>query len=396
MRRRREETSLRVSQARRAARRRRRLELLAGLVAVAAGVSAVSAWLVLDDDDGPRPGLRAEVVTSATGILDVVPGPASYRLVYRVEAYDEGGGTTVSTEDISVRRPFDGRVVIREGEPPGAAVRFEGRATFGRYANIEAGASQVAGASPTVALGDIRLDASLVDLVADGTFLVRERRRALGRECQVYRTGAPLQSVRVTLPTESDYVDTCVDGTGLVLEEVTVKAGRAVQRLTATEVAGDVVFDPGTFAVEGTPVGLDQGGGSLTPIDTANAPAPAYWTLGAPPEGFEYRGRFELQTGGQAAAGSATAAPVTSWLDVYVRGIDFVVVQQGPSAAEPDSADATTARDVDLGPLGTGRLVLGAMGTTVVAHPAAEGFVQVTGTLRSTALQDITRALQPA
>jgi len=345
--------------------------------------------------------LRAEIVPGARGALAVAAGPTSYWTVYRVEALD-ATPPTITTEDISVQRPFDGRVVIHEGEPPGAAVQFDGRSTFGKYVNAtEGGGSQVAGDAPTVALGDLRLDASLPDLTADGTFVVRERRRLLDRECQVYRTGAPLQSLRVAKPTAADHTDACIDPSGLVMEELTVKAGKAVQRLTATEVTDGATLDPASPNVEGNPVGFDQGGATFTPLDAATPPTSTYRSLPTAPEGFDYRGRFTLQTADQStppttAAGAAAppVVPVTSWVDVYVQGIDFVVVRQGPKSAEPDSSDATAAQTVDLGPLGSGRALVGAMGTTVVAHPAADGFVQVTGTLSSTRLQDIIKGLR--
>jgi hypothetical protein len=402
LRRRREETSLRVSQARRATRRRRRQKVLAGLASVTVLAAAVAAFVVLRPDPVvPPPTLRSGIVAGATGVLPMAPGAATYRAVYRVEAYD-AATPTVSTEEISVQRPFDGRVVIHEGEPPGGAVQFDGRSTFGSYVNAtEGGGAQVAGDAPTVALGDLRLDASLADLVADGTFVARERRQAIGHQCQVYRTGSPLQSLRVAKATASDYVDTCVDQAGLVVEELTVKGGKAVQRITATEITGDITYDPGNLDLQGTPVALDQGGATFTPLD-AGAPPPTagYRALPAPPEGFEYRGRFQLVTADQTTPPTTDTStpppptnPVTSWVDVYVHGIDFVVVRQGPTTAEPNSSDATAAQTVDLGPLGSGRILLGAVGTSVIAHPTPDGFVEVTGTLASSRLQDIIRSL---
>ncbi len=105
-----------------------------------------------------RDATRSEITTT----------PTSYRAVSSVEAYD-GSEVTHTTEEIEIRRPFDGRVFIRDGEPPGGAVRFQGRSTFARYANYaESGAGQVAGNAPTVALGDLRLAGSLEELVARG------------------------------------------------------------------------------------------------------------------------------------------------------------------------------------------------------------------------------------
>jgi len=403
VRRRREEAAFRVSQARRAARRHRRQRLLAGGASITVLVGATAAYFVFRPAPVvPPPALRAQVVKGARGVLPVAPGPPTYRAVYRVEA-STSATPTVSTEEISVQRPFDGRVVIHEGEPPGAAVQFDGRSTFGTYVNAtEGGSAQVAGDSPTVALGDLRIDASLADLVADGTFVARERRQALGRECQVYRTGSPVQGLRVAKPTASDYVDTCLDGSGLVVEELTIKAGKAVQRLTATEITADAAYDAGNLDIQGTPVAFGQGGATFTPLDVGSPPpTAAYRTVAAAPDGFEYRGRFQLVTANQTPPSTSDPAatpppsdPVTSWVDAYVKGVDFVVVRQGPTTAEPDSSDATAAQTVDLGPLGPGRILLGTVGTSVIAHPAPDGFVEVTGTLSSSRLQDIIRSLR--
>jgi hypothetical protein len=381
--RRRRLTATRSTAARDAARRRRRLQALTVFAAVAL-VAGTAVFIAVRRGDGPAPDLRAERVAGAVGPLAISTTPASYRLVYRAEAY-EGSKATVSTEEILVQRPFDARVAIREGAPPGGAGQFEGRSSFGVYANYtEAGAAQVAGDAPTVALGDIRLAPSLADLVAEGLFVLGERRRALGRECQVYRTGSPLQSLRLTAPTSTDYTDACIDGTGLVLEEVTVVDGKLTQRLTATEVETDVALDPSEFTIEGARVGPDQGGSEVSEVDRAVAPTPGYWALDTPPAGYTHRGRYRVE------------GESTSHVDVYVRGADLITVRQGPPAAEPDSSNAPPGHDVDLGVLGAAKVVLGSTGPTVIAHPQGEAFVHVTGTVAPAELQAIAAGLRRA
>lgn len=385
--RRRQDAAHRTVAARKATRRRRRLKALAGVVAVAVAVAGV-VFLIRDggEENAPSAELRAQKVSGASGALALSALPTSYRAVYRAEAY-EGAGVTLSTEMVSVRRPFDGRVAILEGEPPGGASRFEGRSTFGVYANYtEAGAVQAAADAPTVALGDLRLGPSLDDLVGQGLFVLGDRRRAKvgseSKECQTYRTGSPLQSLKITAPTGTDYVDVCLDSTGLILEELTIAGGKPTQRLIATSLEAEPTLDPAVFKIDAEKVGPDQGGAIVTEVDRATAPAPGYWTPATTPAGFTHQGRYSVEGTG------------TSWVDVYVRGIDLLTIRQGPPAAEPDLSDAGAGTDTDLGVLGAGKMLLRTIGPTVVGHPGAEAFVHVTGTIKPADVQALASALQ--
>jgi len=384
--RRRQQAAHRSAAARKAAGRRRRLKALAGMVAVAVVVGGVVFLVRRGGDGGPSAELRAERVPGATGALPVSDLPASYRAVYRVESY-EASEVTVSTEEVAIRRPFDGRVAILDGEPPGGTARFEGRSTFGVYANYsDAGAAQAAADAPTVALGDLRLVASLDELVGQRLFVLGDRRRArVGseiRECQTYRTGSPLQSLKITAPAESDYVDVCLDSTGLILEELSVAAGKPSQRLTATSLEPNPSLDPALFRIDVERVGPDQGGAIVTEIDRMTAPAPGYWAPDAAPAGFTHQGRYKVEGSG------------TSWVDVYVRGIDLITIRQGPPAAEPNLSDAGPGTDADLGTLGAGKMLLRTIGPTAVGHPGAEAFVHVTGTVSPAEVRALASALR--
>lgn len=380
--RRRRLAATRTVAARRATRRRRRLRALAVFAGLAV-VGGTVGYLVLRPESEASKELRAEPVPSAEGPLGITVTPTSYRAVYRAESF-QGSEATSTTEEILIRRPFDARVRIREGEPPGGTVQFEGRSTFAMYGNYtESGAAQVAGNAPTVALGDMRLAGSLEELVARGLLVPGDRHRALGQQCQVYRTGSPLQSLKITAPTDSDYSDVCLTDAGLILEEVTVVGGKLSQRLTATELEIDPVLDPAAFAIEGDRVGPDQGGVEVTEVDPAAAPAAGFWSLDAPPAGFISQGRYLVQ-----------AAEGPSHVDVYVRGTDILTVRQGAPAAEPEMGAAGDGSDVDLGPLGQGSVVISSIGTTVVAHPGAEAFVHVAGTIAPAELEAVAAALR--
>lgn len=387
--RRRQDAAHRTAAARKSARRRRRLKALAGVVAVAVVATGV-VFLLRDDggDDGDNPAveLLAEKVSGATGALAPSEPPTSYRAVYRAEGY-QGAESTVSTEVVTVKRPFDGRVAILEGEPPGGAPRFEGRSTYGVYANYtDAGAAQAAADAPTVALGDLRLTASLDELLRQGLFVLGDRRRAkLGtetRECQTYRTGSPLQSLKITAPTDTDYVDACLDSTGLILEELVIAGGAPTQRLVATSLEPEPTLDPALFTIDAEKVGPDQGGAIVTEVDRATAPAPGYWSPAATPAGFTHQGRYKVE------------GKNTSWVDVYVRGIDLVTIRQGAPAAEPDMSDIGPGTDVDLGPLGPGKMLLRTVGPTVVGHPGSEAFVHVAGSVSPADVAALASALR--
>ena len=234
----------------------------------------------------------------------------------------------------------------------------------------------------------MRVGASLDALVDDGLFVPGARRRATlpgaakGRECQTYRTGSPLQSLKSTAPTDTDYVDVCLDETGLILEEVSITGGKLAQRLTAVTLELDPTLDPAGFAIVGDQIGADQGGSVVTEVDRTTAPTTGYWALATPPSGFTQKGRYLV-----AGVGS-------SYIDVYVRGIDIITVRQGAPDGEPDLSDAGPGKDVELGALGAGKLLLRSVGPTFVAHPGSEAFVHVTGTISPADLQSLANSLR--
>ena len=181
--------------------------------------------------------LSSPIVEDASGTFAITNPPAAYSVVYRLESTSDTGGTTTTTETFEVRRPFDARITGLAGAPPGTDQQWQAISNLGLYSDFTAGNDpQVSQVAPHSTLADFRLDATLGELVANGTFVAKERRTVLGRECQVYRTGKPLESFSVGAPTETDYTDACIDASGLLLEEVSVSGGALKQRVIATSV----------------------------------------------------------------------------------------------------------------------------------------------------------------
>ena len=382
---RRAEARARAERGRRA-RQRRRLKI--GAVALVGVIVVVLAGVALwPDDDPPDLALHGELVSETGSLLPISAPPATYKVVYRSEGIVDGD-TTVFTEEVTVRRPFDGRVVVRTGAPPGAGVQYDITSVIGRSVDrSDPSAPAVTAGLPMLSIGDVRLDAALEDLVDDGLFVVRERRSVDGRECQVYRTGTPPQSLTLTKPTDTDYVDVCVDDAGLMLEELTVVDGDPLQRAVATSVDVAPALTDADFTVEGEPKSLAEGGSVLTPLDLGVAPEPGQWTFAAAPAGYTQQGRY-LLTAPDPATSTSTAttvagsvpATVETTVDVWVSGPNAIIVEQGPVAAE-GNADTSSGHSADLAGLGQGTIVPGAGGNVAVAHPDDGRFVRITATM---------------
>lgn len=374
-------------------RRRRKRRLLAVLCVLVVGAPVGFAGWKRATAPPPPPKLRAQVVAQKGGVLAASSPPAAYRTRYKVETYPtgqtKGSKPAVTTEEVTVRRPFEGRIVEREGVPPGNALQLDIRSTLGLRGDYsKADAVQVTKQAPVSAVGDVRLEASLDRLVSGGFLKPRERRRVLGRVCQVYRTGLPLESLSVSAPSAQSYADSCVDASGLLLEELAVSGGKLTNRVTAIEVDEHPDLPADTFTIEGEAKGLDAGAVDLQAAGPATAPGPvpAYWRFAAPPPGFEDRGRFLL------AAPDANGAPQARWVDVYAKGPDLLLVEQGTLAAEPQ-ASVIPGQDLDEGPLGQGTLVPSLTGNVLTVHPGTGWFVQITATLAPDALQRAISAL---
>ncbi len=382
-------------QARREARRRRNrfvaIPLAVALVLLAGG--GVYALVARDGGGTTQYSLTSELAAGELGQFSISTAPAAYHVVYKVDSSGSGDDQPeTTTQEYIVRRPFEGHLAAKSGAPPGTDEQWSLVWNLGKYSQTTSGGTpEVGQVAPQAALGDIRLDATLQDLIADGKFVAKERRIVLGRECQVYRTGEALETLSMSAPTDTDYAEACIDSDGLLLEEVVVSSGKLAERLIATSVDDQTVPTDDTFVITGDPTPLDQGGSQLSPIDATTKPVDAYWGFATPPAGYTLQGRYLLQTPADQSTSdtststtstTAPAAPIPSYVDVYVNGPNTIIVRQGPTAGEPQS-DASQGTSVDLGALGSAPLSATLTGSRVTAHPAdpASWYVELQGTV---------------
>jgi hypothetical protein len=384
------------------------LRISAALVVLGLLALALAGILGSRGSPSPPPQLTGELLAANGGPLAVTTVPDSYRLVYRVETYDDTGKAAVSTEEVNIRRPFDGHVASKAGEPPGGTSQWDLVNVLGLISDTASGsAADVNRVPPGAPAGDIRLDAALPHLLDQRLFVSRERRRLLGRECQVYRTGQPLESAQVTAATNNDYADACIDASGLMLEEMSVTAGKLALRTRAVDLQESPSFPEATFSVQGSPTPLAQGGADLVEVDATKPPVgTGFWEL-PPPAGYQRVGRYLLRlpshsTGAStstSAGGTSTTTPpgppLESYVDVFSAGSNFVVVQQGLTTSEPQSVPSQ-GTSVDLGKIGKAQFSPGVTGNTMVVHPATGWFVELQGTLSADALTQLAATLHPA
>lgn len=390
------------------------------IVSVAAVLAVVIGVALVTGGDTERPQstlLTAEAVEGATDALAITAAPTAYTVSYELVTADDANNVadttpdpetrtyTTSTETFRVRRPFSTHIANLSGPPPGGDLQQTIISDLGLYATSSAGdeTQSVEAILPGAGIGDWRLDATLGDLVDDGTFQLGERRTLLGRECQVYRTGSPLENYALTKPTDTTYADLCIDASGLLLEQVAVDQGALLEHLTATAVDTAPTLTNDDFAITGTPTSIDDGGSVLTPIDGVPSDA-SYWTMSQAPTGYTLQGRYTWQQAATDAASqgigpdASTGEPtnvVTSYVDVYTSGPDVLVVLQGPTSVEP-ATDTDPGVDVSSSSLGKVTAESKLTGSQLVAHPAAtpDWFVQVSSTTSRQQLLDMTALLQ--
>lgn len=331
----------------------------------------------------------------------VTPGavPAAYRIVYRVEN-TAAGRTTVATEEVAVSRPFDGRQVSRDGAPPGRGRTGAQLTTLGRIEVPTAGSQPrlLLQTPPATAGSDIRLDLVLPDLVSARKASPREHRRVIGRNCRVHRFGGPVFAgvLEPYDPKSTTYADACVDGAGLVLEEVWVSKGERLRRKVATELTLGRAVAP-RIRIEGTFLTPKEGGGSVRPVDPASNPIGDSWRLDTVPAGFRFVGRFAVVPPQPAVLEDPTQADnrIAGVTDVWTRGADALILDQGGTVSRvaPFKED-TTQPQVPAGAAGMGRLGLDLRMNEVRVLIKGGRYARVAGTLTPKEIASVANGLR--
>ena len=375
-------------------RRKRRKKIAFGSAAVVV-VAAVVATVLLWPESEPTLELSSPVIGRDSAPLTIRTDTGSYRVSYEVQVIADTGEVEHHFETLSVRRPFDAHITFYAGGSADAAEEFESVVNLGLSSESSSGGEPETRQSlPAAGRADVRLDVTLDDLVKSGYFTAREQRRVVGRPCTVYRTGRTVESNVAAKPTDTDYVDVCIDESGLMLEEMSVNSGKVSLRVVATDVAIAPTFADDEFTITQAPLGTSDGAAVLNEIDKTVVPNANVLRLPTPPEGFEHKARYLLREAPTAEVAASGVAPTKdTYVDVYVNGTKTIVIHQGPTAHEP-TVDTTDAQTVDLGLWGEGKLVLGITGHVVSLNPTGQWFIHVTASITSAELQNVATQLR--
>jgi len=330
--------------------------------------------------------------------------PAAYQITYVVTT-PHG---RPSTERVSVRRPFESVDEFLNGSPPGTTSYLTIVNRLGAQV-LESGTAQPTALEVPAAAAaqDMRADVVVASGLRSHALKYRGAETILGRRCQVFRSAAPLRAGPLQpVSSPSTYTDTCIDGQGLVLREKTVQHGSFVSERRAVDVAvGPSSVTGAPFAMTGAHTPVDSGGGAFTALTFASRPPGGSWALAPPPVGFQWIGRYAVippqpsDAGASAFSVGPPPGQVSELDDVFVRGIDVIVVQQGSTLNGASFAPPANAQPVALGALGAGQLQIGGSVSTITAEPnGGRRFLRLSGTLPPDELLAIARSLtlQPA
>jgi hypothetical protein len=336
-------------------------------------VVAAGSWALRPRTD-PRAG---SVVVDGVSVEVGARVPHAYRIAYRTETFS-GAGPAVSRSTTIVQRPFASRV--------GDSVE-----SFARHA--ERGSSFWIAPGPPAA--DRRPDAVIEEGIEDGYLLARETRRVAGRVCRVFRAGG--SSVASSLPrleTAKEMTDVCVDEAGLVLEEVTFADDEITRRTVATSVSER---DDGERIKAPKPRGDARQVGSVIELEPdSRLPGGTFWELEDGPKGFEPIGRYSVVPAGQPGFSDpmSRTTVITFVSEVWTRGPDVFVVEQGATQGADAFGRDPNARRVKAGKLGTGELRYSMLASEVRFDTGGTRFARVRGTLPPSELLAIARDLR--
>jgi hypothetical protein len=331
--------------------------------------------------------------------------PTAYHLTYLVTST----GAAPTTEQLWVRGPFDSVDITRSGRPPGGDASLTIVNRLGAQV-LQAGSAQATLLRVPAAASSqaVRPDAFVPSALRTGRLRFIGSQTVAGRRCEVFRAAGSLRSGPLpALTSTATHTDTCIDPSGLLLRETTVTKGRVTtdRRAVAVSIGSASVADA-PFRLAGDPTPFDQGGGAFAALTLGSRPPGGSWALVHPPAGFRWVGRYAVVppqpqafTGG--ANGTPSASPLPSSLvteidDVFVRGSDAIVLQQGSSIGGATFNAPARSVGVDLGALGAGQLLYAANASTVTAEPAnGKRFIRLSGTLPPDVLVGLARSLVP-
>ena len=373
-------------------RRRKKILVVSAVVIVAA---AVATAVVMWPTPKPKLELTAPVIAKQSPAFSITDPPSGYSLTYQVTVVADTGTVENHLEKLNVRRPFDDHVIFYVGKNVTDTPEFESINNVGLTSTIQSsGPPQVQQALPAPVQTDVRLDVTLDDLIKGGQFVAREQRKVLDRECTVFRTGRTVESNVAAAATATDFVDVCVDSTGLMLEEMSVNSGKISLRVLATELTVAPDFPTDLFTISDPPLGTADGAPVLQEIDKNTSPNANLLVLPTVPEGFEHTARYILKQPPAADAAATGVAPTSdTYVDVYVNGTKSLIIQQGPTANEPQ-VDTSTAQPIDVGYLGQAKLLPGVSEQSIVLNPTGEWFIHLNATLANADLQAIAGQLR--
>lgn len=320
-----------------------------------------------------RQALERLAPSRAGATLTAVAPPASYRIDFdRIDATSTRNGDgrfEPQRVERTVRRPFvsmvKGEIQRRLGFEQDTPRNVE-RAVYLRPLPDEP--------RPDVFVPSAARDAN-------------RNRTAAGRTCRVF------------LYANAEY---CVDASGLVLAS---RIGNTVEVARKVTLLGDAPSAPDIAATLAEGVS-DPTRGSVRPMEpTSSPPGRNDWSLPSAPAGFSFVGRYSAVplSGEVLQAGSQEI--VAGIVDVYVRGIDTIVVDRGGKLSTDKVTDknlGTLAESapVELGALGTGVKGIGGIGPfgyrEVRAFPEKGRYVVVAGTVPMDELIEVARALRPS
>jgi len=372
---------------------RRWLLLLIVLPLVAIGALLPTLWpkagpITITPDSGPAPRFSV---------------PSGYHITYTITTPNSSG----YTQELFVRRPFESfEQEISGGKPYLTTAMRLGEEVF----RSKTGTSSLVHTALSPALRDIRLDAVASYAIQAKMLRLVGRARVLGETCYVFRSGAALNSGPLKPIGSRSYVDSCIDRRGLVVYERTTTRGKVTAERRATRIAIGSARSAADYSMDGQALAANKGGGAMQLLTLDSRPSSGpFWDIARAPARFRHVGRYvvipsqpEAYANMTALTMSPTGFPgslVVSIDDVYVRGANALVIEQGSTVNDATFSPPSGGKDVDLGPvLGHGQLLLSASASEVAAEPhEGNRFIRVIGTLPPDELIAIARSmtLQP-